>query len=105
MIIAVSLFPKSINTQRLEKALSKQIKSLESAEGLISLQVSKGDLMSPAGPPEYQKVVQVGWESLEDMMAWVQTPAAQDDKQFFIENGAVLLFYEVKDLTEEYISG
>ena len=56
--------------------------------------------MSPAGPPSYSKVVETTWESLEDFMAWVQnqTPEMQADKDFMIKNGAVLLFYEVKDI-------
>jgi len=43
-------------------------------------------------------VVEASWQSLEDFMAWVQSPAAQDDKDFLIQSGAVLLFYEVKEL-------
>lgn len=100
MINQLTLIPKTIEPERLSQIESKLIASLKQARGLLSLKISDGPLMSPAGPPAFVKVIEASWESLEDMMAWTQTPAAQGDgdKDFLIENGAVLLFYEIKAL-------
>ena len=98
MISSLTLLPKSIDPERLDDLISKLIPSMKGANGLLELKVSQGPLMSPGGPPSYSKVIEASWESLEDFMAWTQTSAAQDDKDFMIESGATLLFYEVKDL-------
>jgi hypothetical protein len=98
MINSLTLLPKSIDPERLDDLISKLIPSMKQANGLLELKVSEGPLMSPGGPPSYSKVIEASWESLEDIMAWAQTSAAQDDKDFMIESGAILLFYEVKDL-------
>jgi hypothetical protein len=73
---------------------------MKSTSGLKIIKMSDGNLLSPGGPPSYSKVLETTWDSLEDFMAWVQnqTPEMQADKDFMIENGAVLLFYEVKDI-------
>ena len=81
--------------------LSTVITSMKKEKGLLSVKVSEGDLMSPGGPPAYSKVVESSWEALEDFMAWVQNQPqdVHSTKDSLIEKGAVLLFYEVKDLT------
>jgi len=70
------------------------------AQRLVSLKISDGDIMSPGGPPSYSKVVEASFETLEDMMAWVQTqtPAAQAQKGVMIEKGVVMVYFEVKEL-------
>jgi|GEM_PF-3596540 len=98
MINSLTLLPKSIDVERVDDLLSKLISSVKQANGLLKLKVNEGPLMSPGGPSSYAKVVEASWQSLEDFMAWVQSPAAQDDKDFLIQSGAVLLFYEVKEL-------
>jgi len=100
MVNSLTLIPKSIDSEKLEDLLSKQIASMKRANGLRALKMSEGPLMSPGGPPSYSKVVETTWESLEDFMAWVQnqTSANHADKDFMIESGAILLFYEVKEL-------
>ena len=75
-------------------------KSLKEADGLLSLTLSDGDLMSPGGPPAYSKVLEATFDSLENFMAWidspwVQSPEAQADKNFMVENGAVYIFFGV----------
>ena len=100
MISSIALFPKSIDPDKLEELLSKQAASMKAAKGLQSLKASDGHLMSPGGPPVYSKVLESSWDSLESFMTWVETqkPEDQADKNFMLENGAVLLFYEVKEL-------
>ena len=72
---------------------------MKKAKGLQAIKVSKDNLMSPGGPPSFAKVLESTWESLEDFMVWVQnqTPEDHADKNFLIDNGAILLFYEVSE--------
>ncbi len=99
MVNALALFPISMGTEKIEELISMQIDSMKKAEGLISIKTSEGDLMSPGGPPSYSKVLESNWSSLEALMSWVQsqTPADNADKEYMLENGVVLLFYEVKE--------
>ena len=100
MISSITLFPKSIDSQKIEDIVSRTVSSMKSTSDLITIKMSDGNLMSPGGPPSYSKVMETTWESLEDFMAWAQNqnPEMQADKDFMINNGAVLLFYEVKDI-------
>ena len=100
MISSIALFPKSIDPDKLEELFSKQVASMKAANGLQSLKVSDGHLMSPGGPPAYSKVLESSWDSLESFMAWVggQKPEDNADKDFMLKNGTILLFYEVKEL-------
>jgi hypothetical protein len=101
MISSIALFPKSMTPEKIEELLSKQIASMKAAKGLNSLRMSEGDLMSPGGPPDYSKVLESSWDSLENFMAWVQQNQKSEDnayKDFMLANGAILLFYEVKEL-------
>jgi heme-degrading monooxygenase HmoA len=100
MIASLTLYPNSIEPGKLEALVSKQIESMKKAKGLQGIKASKDHLMSPGGPPAYAKVLETTWESLEDFMAWAQsqTPEAHAEKDFLIENGAVLIFYEVEVL-------
>ena len=100
MINSLNLFPKSIDSDKLEKYITETVESFKSTPGFLSHSVSAGDLMSPAGPPAYSKVLEASFESLEAFMGWVnspwaQSPQAQAYKNEMIENGAILLFYEV----------
>jgi hypothetical protein len=100
MINSLALFPNSIDPELLSNLLSRQIESLKKARGLLSIKMSEGNLMSPGGPPSFGKVLETSWDSLESFMTWVQnqTPSEDADKDLLLENGAVLLFYEVIDL-------
>ncbi|MGD9091470.1 MAG: hypothetical protein PVF74_01375 [Anaerolineales bacterium] len=103
MIHFIALFPKSIDPEVLDKYISDLAGSYEGVPGFHSLHVSDGDLMSPAGPPSYSRVLEVAFDSLEDFMGWVQSPWAQSpqaqaDKNFMIANGVIMLFYEVNEI-------
>ena len=100
MIHFIALFPKSIDLHIVDRYISGLNKSLKEVDGLLSLTLSDGDLMSPGGPPEYSTVLEATFDSLENFMGWagspwVQSPEAQADKNFMMENGAVLIFFEV----------
>ena len=42
MISSIALFPKSMNPEKIEELLSKQIASMKAANGLQSLKMSDG---------------------------------------------------------------
>ena len=101
MIQFLMLYPKSMDIEKVEKNIKDLEASMKNAPGCQSLKVSEGDIMSPAGPPAYSKVFEGVFESLEAFMGWVQSPWAQSaeqqaEKNAMIEQGAVMLFYEIK---------
>ena len=98
MIKSLTLFPKSIRPEKLDEIISKLTLDLKGADGLIEITSSDGHLMSPAGPPPYSRVIEASWESLEVFLAWAQSSARQEDKDFLLQSGAVLLYYEQKSL-------
>jgi len=100
MIKSLTLFPKSMDTEKVEELSSRFISSMKTAKGLQALSASDGHLMSPGGPPAYSKVFESSWDSLENFMAWAQSQKPEDhaDKNFMLENGAVLVYYEVMEL-------
>ena len=81
MIRALSLIPNTIKEKKRDQLAEKMIHAIQQADGLRSLSVNEGHIMSPGGPPPYAKVIEASFDSLEDFMAWVQTPAAQADKE------------------------
>ena len=99
MVNTLALFPISMETEKMEELLSSQISSMKKAEGVMSIRVSEGHLMSPGGPPSFSKVLESSWSSLEALMSWVQsqTPADNVAKDYMLESGVVLLYYEVVD--------
>ena len=98
MIHILTLFPKSTDPKALDDYISSQmIPRLKQAHGLRSLTLSVGDLMSPVGPPPYSRVFETSFDSMDDWWAYVQTPAAQAEKDFLKSIGTVMLFYEVSE--------
>jgi heme-degrading monooxygenase HmoA len=84
MIKVLALFPCSMEDDARDQLASKMIQAMQQADGLRSL-----NIMSPGGPPPYSKVLDSSFDSLEAFMAWVQTPAAQADKEDMISSGVI----------------
>ena len=97
MIRVLSLIPNTIEENKRDQIVGKMIHAIQQADGLHSLHVSEGYIMSPGGPPPYSKVLEATFDSLDDFMAWVQTTAAQEDKDEIMDN-IVGIYYEVKAL-------
>jgi hypothetical protein len=95
MINILALFPSSMTAEELDIFVPLTIAGFKSAQGLRSLTMSDGPLMSPDGMPAYSKVVSAEFESLEIFMAWAQSPAAAADSEMMKSSGMVRLFYEV----------
>jgi hypothetical protein len=99
MITVLYQFPRSTNQQALDDFLEVELlPGLKGAEGLNSLQMSSGDLMSAGGPPPVSKVVQAFFLSLEALFAYVQSPAGLATQEFLEETGTLIVFYEVEEL-------
>ena len=97
MIRALFLFPKSTESETLDDFLSTNlIPTLQQANGLRSVAVSTGPLMSPGGPPPYAKVVEASFGSLGDWIALVQSPAVQSSRGD-MPPGTLILYYEVDE--------
>ena len=99
MVNSIALFPNSMEIGEIERQLSRQICSMKKAEGLIYIRVSEGNIMSPGGPPIFSKALDPSWSSLEALISWVQRQITEDnaDKEYMLENGVVLLYYEVTE--------
>ena len=94
--------PRSIADLRAVACLCSRTRNVlipahKQALDVRSLKISAGDLMSPGGPPPYAKVVEVSFDSLNDMMAFVQSqpPDARDRMKAL---GTLILMYEVDEL-------
>ena len=97
MIKALFLFPKSTEPETLAGFLSTNlIPTLQQANGLRSVAMSTGPLMSPGGPPPYAKVVEASFGSLEDWIALVQSPAVQARRDE-LPPDTLMLYYEVDE--------
>ena len=99
MINVLFLFPKSTDLKTLDDFISNSfIPVVKQARGLRSLKLSAGDLMSPGGPPPYSRVVEASFDSLDELMAHVQSPEAQPSREYLKSLGTLILFYEVSEL-------
>ena len=90
------LFPKSTDPQTLERFLSAA-NVIKQAHGFRSLQQSEGDIMSPLGPPPFSKVIDIPFDSQEDVMAFAQANPLEG-KDNLKSLGVVMLIYDVSDM-------
>jgi uncharacterized protein (TIGR02118 family) len=98
MVHTLILFPKSTEAQALDRFFSTSTDLLKQAHGLRSLKQSEGDIMSPMGPPPYAKVVEISFDSQEDVFAFAQSTEAQSGKEYLKSLGALMLIYDVSDM-------
>ena len=102
MLNLLILIPRTVSSQVTDNLLARIIPALKQAEGLRSLNISDGHIMSTGGPPPYSKVIEASFDSLEVFYAWAkQNPSSQVDKEMMKDNGIILLYYDVNDLQIE----
>ena len=90
------LFPRSTDVQILNRFLS-DTDIIKQAHGFRSIQQSDGDMMSPLGPPPFSKVIEISFDSHEDVMAFAQAHPLEGKDQ--LKNlGVVVLIFDVKDV-------
>ena len=97
MVHTLILFPKSTDAQALDRFYAS-IDSLKQAHGLRSLKQNEGDIMSPMGPPPYSKVIEISFDSHEDVFAYAQSAEAQTGKEYLKSLGGLMLIYDVSDM-------
>jgi uncharacterized protein (TIGR02118 family) len=97
MVHSLILFPKSTDAQVLDRFFSST-DLLKQAHGFRSLKQSEGDIMSPMGPPPYSKVIEVSFDSHEDVFAYAQSGEAQAGKEDLKSIGGLILIYDVSDV-------
>ena len=97
MLDVLVLFPSSTSASDIEGLLASFIPSISKAQGLRSLRVSTGDLMSRGGPSSYGRVIEMSFDSLADWMAWVLVPERQEQGSSFDLLKPVVLFFEASD--------
>jgi len=90
-----ALFPKSIDSTVLDRFLS-DADFIKQAHGFRSLKQSEGDIMSPLGPPPFSKVIEISFDSQEDVMAFAQAHPLEG-KDHLKSLGVVMLIYDVSD--------
>ena len=96
MVHTLILFPKSTDAQTLDRFFSST-DFLKQAHGFRSLKQSEGDIMSPMGPPPYSKVIEVSFDSQEDVYAFAQSHPLEG-KDHLKSLGVVMLIYDVNDM-------
>ena len=98
MIRILFCFPKSDNVEEIDEYITNTfIPRAKQIKGMQSIKMSGGDLMSPGGPPPYSRVVEGTLNSFEEMMAFVQDPATEEEREYTKKLGVFVLYYEVKD--------
>ena len=96
MVHTLILFPRSTDAQVLDRFFSST-DLIKQAHGFRSLKQSEGDIMSPMGPPPYSKVIEVSFDSQEDVYAFAQSHPLEG-KDHLKNLGVVMLIYDVHDM-------
>ena len=96
MVHLQALFPKITDPQTLERFLSAA-DVIKQAHGFRSLKQSEGDIMSPLGPPPFSKVIEISFDSQEDVLAFAQSNPLEGKDQLK-SLGVVMLIYDVSDV-------
>jgi hypothetical protein len=97
MVHTLILFPKSTDAQARNQFFSS-VDSLRQAHGFRLLKQSEGDIMSPMGPPPYSKIIEISFDSHEDVFAYAQSAEAQAGKEYLKSLGGLMLIYDVSDV-------
>jgi len=98
MIKAITLFPSDAEAAVVDAMMNDIVSLLKQTPGVQSITTNQGYLMSPGGAPAYSRVVEFTFDSLENMMSWTQSQAAQAQKQQMSSLNPVMLYFEEKDL-------
>jgi hypothetical protein len=96
MVHTLIIFPKFTDAQTLDRFFSST-DLLKQAHGFRSLKQSYGDIMSPMGPSPYSKVIEVSFDSQEDVLAFAQSHPLEG-KDHLKSLGVVMLIYDVSDM-------
>ena len=77
--VALILFPADSDVEA--HVSERLIPTLEGSEGIESVVVSAGTLMSPAGPSPYGKAVVATFRDIQSAMGFAQSPTTAEVRQ------------------------
>ena len=98
MVNVLFLFPKSVDLKTLDDFLFNQlIPMVKQVQGFRSVKVSEGDIRSPGGPPPYSKVVELSFDSFDEMMMILQSQKLTSDNDLLKSFGTLILLYDVNE--------
>jgi hypothetical protein len=96
MVQVLFLFPRTTAPAELDEFLAAFLPRLRQARGVRSVVASAGEVISPAGPPPYARVVQADFDSLADVMeaAGATGSGPRPANDALTATGALVLVYE-----------
>lgn len=98
MINVIFLFPKSADPNELDEFISNTlIRDFKKTQGLLSLKISEGQIMSRKGPPPYSRIVEATFDTLENLMASAPEDGAPEKEQMD-KLGGLMMSYDVNVL-------
>ena len=98
MIKVLFLFPKSVDLKTVDDLLANQlVPMVKQVQGFRAIQVSDGDIRSPGGPPPYTKVVEISFDSFDEMMEILQSQKSRSANEFLKSLGTLILLYDVRE--------
>jgi hypothetical protein len=97
MLDVLMLFPSSAEAAAIDDFVTRFLPEIRQADGLHSLRVSKGDLMSRGGRPPYSRVIELSFESLDNWMGWVMAPQRFGKLEEFARVEPLIMFFETTE--------
>jgi len=98
MVNVLFLFPKAVDLKTLDDFLLNQlIPMVKQVQGFHSVKVSDGDIRSPGGPPPYSKIVELSFDSFDEMMMILQSQKSQPGNDPVKSFGPLILLYDVNE--------
>lgn len=99
MISMLMLFPETEDTDSLDSfAVDQLLPALREADGIESVTVSRGQLMSPAGRPPYSRIVMATAANMQPVIKFGTSPKTEDVRKAGERLGVMVLMYEVSQL-------
>lgn len=80
---------------------TKHVEIARKMPGVRSIELSKGQIMTPAGPSSYHRVGTLrfdSWEALQKALASPEGQATAADVMSFATGGVTLLFFDTLDV-------
>lgn len=86
--------PASIRTYVRERLAP----TLGRTEGVVSISVSEGEMMSPQGAPPYSQVVTASFEDLSQVIAFGNSPGTIEVRNEGERIGALVLMFQAREM-------
>ena len=94
--IALQMVPREADSEEAMKVINEIMTSMNADDGCLKTFLSKGDIMSPAGPTDYQLVMTAHWTSFVDFATWTDSENARKLGADLSKLGGTMILYEVE---------